>query len=223
MDRMVAGESTLADTDDEAFSADGFRRRALAQRGSPIELASGEHGDHRLNPGIVEFASGMNLKDAAVLVPVIDDADGAKVILTQRTATLRKHSGQIAFPGGSVDPEDGSPEVAALREAEEEIGLSRLFVEPIARLPTYYATTGFRITPVLAVVKRGFHLSLNPAEVDDAFEVPLAFLMNAANHQRGSREFNGKTRHFYLMPYEDRNIWGVTAGILRTLYERLYA
>jgi len=210
-------------TDFPLFSAGDFRRRALNQSGGPIDHAWREHGDHLLNPTLVDHAAGLKLRDAAVLVPVVDDGDDAKVILTQRTATLRKHSGQIAFPGGGIDPEDVSPEQAALREAEEEIGLDRSYVETLARLPNYYAATGFRITPVLSVVKRGFELKLNPTEVDDVFEVPLSFLMNEANHQRGSREWNGTERHFYLMPYEDRNIWGITAGILRTIYERLYA
>ncbi len=205
------------------FSAAEFRRRAMNQSGSPIETAAREHGDHLLNPALVDFAQGLKLKDAAVLVPVVDDGQEAKVILTQRTATLRKHSGQIAFPGGGIDEDDGSAERAAVREAEEEIGLAPHFVETVGRLPTYFTTTGFRITPVLAVVKRGFELRLNPTEVDEVFEVPLSFLMNAANHERSARLFEGHERHFYVMPYEERNIWGVTAGILRTLYERLYA
>ncbi len=205
------------------YSADEFRRRAAHQGGPPIELASREHGDHLLNPGILAHLEGLTLRDAAVLVPVVNDPDGAKIILTQRTATLRKHSGQIAFPGGAVDPEDASVEAAALREAEEEIGLDRRFVEPVGRLPDYFAATGFRITPVLAVVERGFDLRLNPTEVDQAFEVPLAFLMDPANHETGSREWQGAVRHFYRMPYGEWNIWGITAGILRTLYERLYA
>lgn len=210
-------------TENARFSAADFRRRALNQSGGPIDQAWRDHGDHLLNPTIVDLASGLKLRDAAVLVPIVDDGDDAKVILTQRTATLRKHSGQIAFPGGGIDPEDVSPEQAALREAREEIGLDSAYVETLARLPTYYAATGFRITPVLSVVRRGFELTLNPAEVDDVFEVPLSFLMNEANHRRGSREWDGMERHFYLMPYENRNIWGITAGILRTIYERLYA
>lgn len=205
------------------FSADDFRARAQDQMGLPLEEAWKAHGDHALNPLFVARAQELKLRDAAVLIPVIDDGERASVILTQRTATLRKHSGQIAFPGGSIDPEDNSPEEAALREAEEEIGLSRMFVEPVGRLPTYFTPTGFRITPVLSVVKRGFELKLNPAEVDDVFEVPLPFLMDEANHQRGSRVLDGVERHFFLMPYGERNIWGITAGILRTLYERLYA
>lgn len=205
------------------FSARDFRRRALNQNGGPIDMAWREHGDHVLNPSFVDHALGMKLRDAAVLVPVIDYGDEARVLLTKRTATMRQHSGQIAFPGGGIDPEDASPEVAALREAEEEIGLDRSFVETLSRLPTYYAGTGFRIVPVLSIVRRGFDLKLNPTEVADVFEVPLSFLMDEANHRRGSRKFEGIDRHFYEMPYGERYIWGITAGILRTLYERLYA
>jgi 8-oxo-dGTP pyrophosphatase MutT (NUDIX family) len=215
--------SAMTSMTEPVYSAEAFRRRALNQNGNPIEDAWREHGDHVLNPSFVDLALALQLKDAAVLVPVVDDGEDAKVILTQRTSTLRKHSGQIAFPGGAIDPEDGSAENAALREAEEEIGLDRRFVQPIARLPRYYSSSGFRITPVLAVVERGFDLRLNPTEVDEAFEVPLAFLMNAQNHQRGSRVLEGAERQFYVMPYGERNIWGITAGILRTLYERLYA
>jgi 8-oxo-dGTP pyrophosphatase MutT (NUDIX family) len=145
------------------------------------------------------------------------------VIFTKRTATLRKHSGQIAFPGGSIDPTDISPEMAAIRETEEEIGLAGSFVETVGRLPNYLASTGFRITPVLGVVTPGFALTLNPAEVDDVFDVPLSFLMDPANHTRDRRVIDGIDRHFYRMPYETRMIWGITAGIVRTLYERLYA
>ncbi|RVP44191.1 CoA pyrophosphatase, partial [Sinorhizobium meliloti] len=142
---------------------------------------------------------------------------------TQRTSNLRKHSGQVAFPGGAVDPEDHSIEVAALREAEEEIGLDPRFVETVARLPHYMAMSGFRITPVLAVVQPGFVLEPNPEEVESVFEVPLSFLMNPRNHGRGSSHWQGAERHFYRMPYGERNIWGITAGIVRMLYERLYA
>ena len=205
------------------FSASEFRSRALNQAGRPVETAWREHGDHLLNPDLMPVVEGLQLRDAAVLVPVVDDGDEAKVIFTQRTTTLRKHSGQIAFPGGAIDAEDASAERAALREAEEEIGLAPIFVEPVGRLPQYLAATGFRITPVLSVVKRGFTLKLNPHEVDEVFEVPLSFLMDPKNHQRGSRVWDGAERHFYRLPYQERNIWGITASIVRTLYERLYA
>lgn len=205
------------------YSADEFRRRALTQMGGPVESAWREHGDFLLNPSIVPHLENLHLKDAAVLVPVVDDGEDAHVIFTQRTASLRKHSGQVAFPGGAVDPEDRSIELAALREAQEEIGLDPRFVETIGRLPHYMALSGFKITPVLAVVQPGFELVPNPDEVESVFEVPLSFLMNPGNHGRGSGHWQGEDRHFYRMPYGDRNIWGITAGIVRMLYERLYA
>jgi 8-oxo-dGTP pyrophosphatase MutT (NUDIX family) len=205
------------------YSAAEFRRRALHQTGGPVDLSWRDHGDHILNPEIVAQVETFKLRDAAVLVPVVDDGDEAHVIFTQRTATLRKHSGQIAFPGGKIDADDVSPEQAAMREAEEEIGLDGSFVETVGRLPNYLASTGFRIIPVLAVVQRGFELKPNPDEVDDVFEVPLSFLMNPSNHTRDRRMVDGLDRHFYRMPYETWMIWGITAGIVRTLYERLYA
>ncbi|MDX3926904.1 MAG: CoA pyrophosphatase [Shinella sp.] len=205
------------------FSAAEFRRRALAQTESILEEAWREHGDALLNPDTLPHLDGMKLRDAAVLVPVIDDGDEARVIFTQRTATLRKHSGQIAFPGGAVDETDRGPEEAAMREAEEEISLDRRFVEPVGRLPHYKALSGFSITPVLAVVQPGFQLIPNPEEVESVFDVPLSFLMNPANHKQGSGVWLGGERHYYRMPYEGRNIWGITAGIVRIIYERLYA
>ncbi|WP_439329144.1 CoA pyrophosphatase [Ciceribacter ferrooxidans] len=206
------------------FSAADFRHRALNQIGAPLEHAWREHGDHLLNPETLQEIEGLQFKDAAVLVPVVDDGDdGAKVILTQRTTRLRKHSGQIAFPGGGIDDTDISPEEAALREAQEEIGLDPVYVETVGRLPQYLSATGFRIFPVLSVVRRGFTITPNPHEVESVFEVPLSFLMNPENHQRDSRDWRGILRHYYVMPYGERYIWGITAGIIRTLYERLYA
>lgn len=204
------------------FTAQDFRRRALEQV-APLDQAWREHGDHVLNRDSILEIEQLNLRDAAVLIGVIDDPDEARVILTKRTDKLRKHAGQIAFPGGGIDDTDPSPEEAALREAEEEIGLDRRFVETVGRLPQYLAGTGFRIQPVLAVVQPGFVITPNPDEVESVFEVPLAFLMNPDNHQQDSRVWQGAVRHFYVMPYRERHIWGITAGIIRTLYERLYA
>ncbi|MDQ1196259.1 8-oxo-dGTP pyrophosphatase MutT (NUDIX family) [Rhizobium sp. SORGH_AS 787] len=187
------------------------------------DRASQDIGDHILNPSVRLSGDGIRLKDAAVLVPVIDDGDEARVIFTQRTKTLRNHSGQISFPGGGIDAQDRSPEEAALRETEEEIGMSHRFIETVGRMPDYISGTGFRIKPVLAVVRRGFTLTPNPAEVDEVFEVPLSFLMNPANHSRGSRMFQGRERFFYEMPYGERYIWGITAGIVRSIYERFYS
>ncbi|MEM5494770.1 CoA pyrophosphatase [Hoeflea sp. AS16] len=208
------------------FDAQSFRLRA--QRHDPEHAFGPEpahlgHGDHVLNPDLVSGLADAKLREAAVLVPVTDDGPDAHVILTRRATAMRKHSGQVAFPGGSVDPEDDSEETAAMREAEEEIGLDRRFVEPVGRLPVYMTSTGFRITPVLAVVKPGYNLIANPDEVDEVFATPLSFLMNPANHRRESRVWEGIERHYYVMPYGEHHIWGVTAGIIRTMYERLYA
>ena len=208
---------------DKAFAAESFRTRALSQRGKPADDAWRDHGDHRLNPDLSAYLENMDMRAAAVLVPVVDYPDTPRVIFTQRTAKLRKHSGQVAFPGGSIDPDDLSPEDAALRESEEEIGLSRRYVEPLSRLPVYLTGTGFRITPVLSLVRPGFSLTMNPDEVADVFEVPLGFLMNPANHVRKSSELAGRLRHYYEINYDRRRIWGITAGIVRTIYERLYA
>ena len=156
-----------------------------------------------------------------MLVPIVERAE-PMVLLTLRTAHLKNHAGQISFPGGKIEPGDASPSAAALREAEEEIGLDRRFVEPIGYLDLYLTTRGYRIVPTLARVTGDFRLHLNRDEVDDAFEVPLAFLMAPENHELHSRDWNGMTRTFYAMPFGERYIWGVTAGILRNLYERIY-
>jgi 8-oxo-dGTP pyrophosphatase MutT (NUDIX family) len=160
---------------------------------------------------------------AAVLIALTGYKDEVRVILTQRTKALRVHSGQIAFPGGKIDAQDESPAAAALREAHEEIGLDARHVEPLGYLDPFSTGTGFRIIPVVAKVTPPLTLKINPDEVDEAFEVPFAFLMDAANHTEHIREFEGKLRRFHAMPYGTRNIWGATAGILRNLYERLYS
>lgn len=161
------------------------------------------------------------IRPAGVLIPVVDHPEPT-VLLTQRAAHLNDHAGQIAFPGGKIDVSDASPVDTALREAEEEVGLSREFVEPIGYLDLYGTGFGFRILPTVARVRPGFKLSINQSEVDDAFEVPLSFLMDPANHQMHSKEFRGMERSYYAMPFAERYIWGATAGILRVLYERIY-
>ncbi len=180
-----------------------------------------EHGDHDIDPVMRAIAAVRPIRPAAVLIPVVDRPEPT-VLLTQRTPDLSSHAGQIAFPGGRIDASDASPMEAALREAEEEVGLDRSFVEPIGYLDLYMTTLGYRIVPTVARVAPEFGLTLNPAEVSDAFEVPLSFLMHPDNHQRHSREWQGLMRSYYAMPFGERYIWGVTAGILRNLYERIY-
>ncbi|PWB65861.1 MAG: CoA pyrophosphatase [Bradyrhizobiaceae bacterium] len=177
-------------------------------------------GDHDIDPVMNAMAEIRPIRPAAVLIPVVDRAE-PMVLLTQRTAHLPDHAGQISFPGGKIDAADESPLAAALREAEEEIGLARDLVDPLGYLDLYMTTLGYRIVPTVARVAPDYRLALNPAEVDDAFEVPLAFLMTPENHQRHSRVWQGLTRSYYAMPFGERYIWGVTAGILRNLYERI--
>jgi 8-oxo-dGTP pyrophosphatase MutT (NUDIX family) len=181
-----------------------------------------KHGDHVLNQANMQARSvANNARLAAVLVPLVARESEATVLMTTRSSELRQHSGQIAFPGGKVD-EGETPCQAALREAQEEIGLDPKHVEPIGYLDPYLTGTGFRILPVVALVRPPFELLVNANEVHDTFEVPLAFLMQPDNHQRHSREWRGTTRHFYAMPWNERYIWGATAGIVRSMYEKLH-
>ncbi len=156
-----------------------------------------------------------------MLVPVIARGD-VTLLFTQRTDHLPAHAGQIAFPGGKMDDGDDGPVATALREAHEEIGLDPALVEPLGLLDPYRTGTGYLITPVVALIEPGFRLSLNRNEVVDAFEVPLAFLMDARNHQTHGRVIGGRERRFHAMPYGERFIWGATAGILKNMHERLF-
>jgi 8-oxo-dGTP pyrophosphatase MutT (NUDIX family) len=209
----------MEDIKAQPFSAEDFRLRAAIDRGPHENF---DYGDHSFNPGHPRVTRPRTLRDAAVLIPVVDHGAEAGVILTKRAETLSSHSGQVAFSGGRIDPTDASPEAAALREAAEEIGLDPGHVEVIGRMPDYVSGSGYRIAPVLSIVRPGFALSINEHEVDEAFEVPLRFLMDPANHATQSREFDRQLWTYYDMPYGRQRIWGVTAGIIRTLYERLY-
>lgn len=202
------------------FSADEFRLRARRQN---VFEPDADYGDHRLNPDLRHLIVRPNLRDAAVLIPVVDRGEEANVLLTKRTEKLRSHSGQVAFPGGAIDPTDASPEDAAVRETLEEIGLGFSDIEVVGRMPDYVSGSGYRIAPVLGIVRPDYLLTINEDEVDDAFEVPLSFLMDPANHRRESRVWQEKERFYFTMPFGERYIWGVTAGIIHTLYERLYA
>jgi len=209
----------MIDVKTAPFSAEDFRLRAAIDRGPHENF---DYGDHRFNAGHPRVAGPRTLRDAAVLIPVVDHGPEASVILTKRSESLTSHSGQVAFPGGRIDATDVSPEAAALREAEEEIGLDPGHVEIVGRMPDYVSGSGYRIAPVLSIVRPGFQLTINEHEVDAAFEVPLRFLMDPANHTQNSREFDRRVWTYYDMPYGGQRIWGVTAGIIRTLYERLY-
>lgn len=164
---------------------------------------------------------------AAVLVAIVQRPEPT-VLLTQRTMHLSTHSGQIAFAGGKIDASDTSAQAAALREAHEEVGLDSAFCEVLGSLPQYVTGTAFHITPVVALVREGFSLHPNPWEVDDVFEIPLAFLMNPAHHARHQFEWQGVHREWFSMHWQghdsmqqDRFVWGATAGMLRNLYRFL--
>jgi 8-oxo-dGTP pyrophosphatase MutT (NUDIX family) len=217
----------MAVNDPAAISSAEFFDRARARLRfdipagltDPDEIpASGDQGTDRM---LAILSREQPIRPAAVLIPVIDRPQPT-VLLTQRSAHLNDHAGQISFPGGKIDATDATPLDAALREAYEEVGLTRQFVDPIGYLDLYGTSFGFRILPTVAKVRPGFELRISAAEVDDAFEVPLAFLMNPANHQLHSKEFRGVERFYYAMPYGERYIWGATAGILRVLYERIF-
>ena len=158
---------------------------------------------------------------AAVLVPLVERSNGWSVVLTLRSADLADHAGQISLPGGRIEPEDADAPAAALREAEEEIGLSRDYVETAGRLDTWLTGTGFEVTPIVGLVRSPPPYKPDPVEVAEVFEVPLDFILDKRNHQWRSRELQGQKRYFWAIPYLHRNIWGATAGMLVNLAETL--
>jgi 8-oxo-dGTP pyrophosphatase MutT (NUDIX family) len=168
------------------------------------------------------FSEGKELIRAAVLVPVIMRETGPTMLLTQRTAHLRDHGGQVSFPGGRCEAVDASPEATALREAEEEVGLVASQVEILGRLPEYRTGTGFVITPVVGLVTPPLNLKLDDFEVAEVFEPPLDFLLDTANHQRQSIEVRGTRHEYWAMPWQGYFIWGATAGMLVTLQRMLF-
>ncbi|MDA1117144.1 MAG: CoA pyrophosphatase [Proteobacteria bacterium] len=201
--------------DDNPIELDAsWLRRHFSSAGTPGETLYGDQGTGAGRAGAAR-------KPASVLVPIVARPEALTVLLTRRTAHLREHSGQISFPGGRVEPGDGNAEATALRETREEIGLDAQRIELLGKLSDYHTRTGFRITPVVALVSPPFELRLDAHEVDAAFEVPLSFLLDPANHQRHAREFQGRTVHYFAIPYGEHYIWGATAGMLVNLYRHL--
>ena len=227
---MVLMMRNASATDTSPFTEAGFR--ALAERAlharAPASPEGPESGravppsDFDLNPELFPaLAAEPEPRAAAVLVPVVARSH-LSVLLTLRTDSLPSHAGQIAFPGGKMEPGETDPLTTALRETEEEIGLAAGFVEPLGYLDAYRTGTGFRIYPVVALVRDGFALTLDTSEVAEAFEVPLDFLMDEGNHRTHVRAWRGGERRFYAMPFEQRYIWGATAGIIRNMHQRLF-
>jgi len=161
------------------------------------------------------------IRPAAVLVPVIARDDELTVLFTKRAAHLQDHAGQISFPGGRAEPGDTTPLDTAMRETAEEIGLPRERVDVLGCLSDYTTVTGYRVTPVVGLVNSPLHLRLDELEVAEAFEVPLAFLLDPANHRRETRELQGRTVGYYVMRYGSHTIWGATAGMVVNLYRFL--
>ena len=197
-----------------AIAPNPIRRRSPRSADGPVII----RGDHDLNPGMEVEPRPVA---AAVLVPLIERPRGLNVLFTLRTEHLTAHAGQVSFPGGRIDARDADAASAALREAEEEIGLPPPLVEVVGRLDTYVTRTGFEVVPVVGFVDPGFEPRLDPVEVAEVFEVPLDFLVDPANHRRQSREYQGTLRWFYAMPWERHFIWGATAGMLVNLAEVL--
>jgi 8-oxo-dGTP pyrophosphatase MutT (NUDIX family) len=194
-----------------ALDAGDLRRRFAA--GARVEMLYGDQG--------IDAERAAARRRASVLLPIVTRPEGLAMLLTRRTAHLKTHSGQIAFPGGGAEPGDASAEATALRETHEEIGLAPARVELLGRLSDYHTRTDYRVTPVVGLVAPPIELALDAHEVDEAFEVPLAFLLDPANHLRHQREFQGRTVPFYAIPYRDYYIWGATAGMLVNLYRFL--
>ncbi len=191
------------------------RRRTAPQAPDSAPIP---RGDHELNPEFYDPT--LPLRQAAVLVPIVLHPEPG-LLLTRRTRHLKHHSGQIAFPGGSMEEVDASPEDAALRETSEEVGLGRAEIEPCGRLDTYITRTGFEVTPVIGLICPPYRLSLQEVEVESAFEVPLRFFLDPESRQMDSRLYAGKIRYFYAYPYNSYYIWGATAGMINNLVEVL--
>jgi len=179
----------------------------------------GTRGDFDLNPGMPSLRD--TIIDAAVLIPIIAHPTGPSVLMTVRTQRLKDHAGQIAFPGGRRDPGDTSPEDTALRETEEEVAIPRRSVRSIGRLATYNTRTGYSVTPIVGLIEPPINPRPEPTEVEEIFEVPLAFLLDRANHEKHERDVAGTKRQFYAMPYGRFYIWGATAGMIVSLTDTI--
>ncbi len=210
--------ATLIHDSPVEFDVEWLRRR-FAAGASPPDMIYGDQGTSPREAG--GRAERPGLTPAAVLIPIVAREDELTVLLTQRTAHLKAHSGQVSFPGGKFEPGDASEEATALRETLEEIGLASERIELLGRLSRYHTRTGFRVTPVVGLVMPPFELQPDAQEVGEVFEVPLSFLLDPANHQRHAREFQGRQIPYFAIPYGRHYIWGATAAMLVNFYRFL--
>lgn len=203
-----------------SFDTD-FEARVLA-RLAPLDALDTQTMRSDFDPRAAVDVDVTTYTPAAVLAPIVRRPQGFTVLLTLRSSAMPSHAGQVSFPGGRVQPDDAGPVETALRETFEETGIAPQFVAPVGGFGRYRTGTNYVITPIVGFVDPGFTLNPDPREVDDVFETPLSFLMDAANHELHARDFQGVRREYYAMPWEGRYIWGVTAGMIKLLYERLY-
>ncbi|MEY3847026.1 MAG: hypothetical protein RL615_16 [Pseudomonadota bacterium] len=219
---IVSRDSHMPAVEQSLLTPDGLRLRFTQEKQWQAEVTD-ENRAALAREGSVKAGRGNELTPAAVLIPLIMYQNELKILLTQRTAHLHDHPGQISFPGGRSDPEDTSAIDTALREAEEEIGLPSDRVEVLGSLPQYLTITGYQVTPVVSLVDAGHSYQPDEFEVADIFEVPMAYLMNPHHHEQRMWQSPQGYRRFYAMPYENKFIWGATAGMLRNLYHFLKA
>lgn len=201
--------------------ADFDQRAATRLAATDAVFAEIVRTDYDLNPDW-PTPEKKTYRKAAVLIGLIDRGDDYGVLLTLRPESMTNHAGQVAFPGGRIEPDDVTPLAAALREASEEVGVDPVSITMLGQGDPYLTGTGFAISPFVGVLPPGFTPQPHPREVADVFETPLSFLMNPANHQRHEREYKGALRAYYAMPHNGRYIWGATAGMIKSLYDRLY-
>lgn len=186
-----------------------------------VDTPPGQIGDFQTDPHLMKDLGVTSLRPAAVLMPIVEREAGMTVLLTRRTDHLHQHAGQISFPGGKIEDHDADAVAAALRETEEEVGLSHTHVDVVGQIDEYQTGTGFSITPVVGLVRPGFTVAPDEFEVAEVFEVPLDFLMDPTNHKRHRMTWKGREREYYAMPYRNYYIWGATAGMLVNLYEKI--